>query len=170
MCAEHALPLRWETMPYEEFLVARRSRMADIVRVAYRKLGGDADAPAAPPPWFLPGADAVWREIAAVERSLRSLVREAYASRFADAAAVRIEQAIPESAREPLVRALRSRPSGAEPLSIVDYLYLGQLPPLLFAAEVRQLVQERLGAARDFKHRLDSAMAVIMPVRNEIAH
>jgi hypothetical protein len=144
--------------------------MADIIRVAYRKLGGDAETPAATPPWFLPGAEVVWRDIVAVERALRGLVRDVYSSRFAEAAAARIEQALPDSAREPLARALRSRPAGAEPLSIVDYLYLGQLPPLLFSGDVWQLAQERLGSARDLKQRLQVAIGVITPVRNEIAH
>jgi hypothetical protein len=36
MCAEHALPLGWESMGYEEFLRERRRRMADIIRVAFR--------------------------------------------------------------------------------------------------------------------------------------
>jgi hypothetical protein len=41
MCAEHALPPRWELMEYDEFLRERRRRMADIIRVAFRRLGGD---------------------------------------------------------------------------------------------------------------------------------
>jgi hypothetical protein len=39
MCAEHALPLGWESMEYVEFLRERRRRMADIIRVAFRQLG-----------------------------------------------------------------------------------------------------------------------------------
>ena len=87
MCAEHALPLGWERMDYDEFLRQRRSRMADLTRVAFRQLGGEADAPPLAPPWFLPGAEAVWRRIAETERALRALVREAYATKFGDAAA-----------------------------------------------------------------------------------
>jgi hypothetical protein len=45
MCAEHALPLGWESMEYTEFLRERRRRMADIIRVAFRQLGGEPDAP-----------------------------------------------------------------------------------------------------------------------------
>jgi hypothetical protein len=41
LCAEHALPLAWESMEYEEFLRERRRRMADIIRVAFRQLGGE---------------------------------------------------------------------------------------------------------------------------------
>jgi hypothetical protein len=67
MCAEHALPPRWEEMPYAEFLEARRRRMAEIIRVAYRKLGGDEEAETVAPPWFLPGAELVWTRIAETE-------------------------------------------------------------------------------------------------------
>jgi hypothetical protein len=44
MCAEHALPLSWESMEYEDFLRERRRRMADIIRVAFRQLGGIASS------------------------------------------------------------------------------------------------------------------------------
>jgi len=40
LCPEHALPLGWQSMEYEEFLRERRRRMADIIRVAFRQLGG----------------------------------------------------------------------------------------------------------------------------------
>ena len=144
MCAEHALPLGWESMEYEEFLRERRRRMADIIRVAFRQFGGEPDAPPLTPPWFLPGAEAVWQRIVETERALRGVVREVYAARFGEAAARRIEEALPERERESLARALRARPAGSEPLSIVDYLYLGQLPPLLFAADVWQEARHRL--------------------------
>jgi hypothetical protein len=90
MCAEHALPLGWETMEYAEFLRQRRRRMADIIRVAFRQLGGEPDAPPLTPPWFLPGSEAVWQRIAETERALRNLVREVYAKRFSETAARRI--------------------------------------------------------------------------------
>ena len=170
MCAEHALPLGWESMEYEEFLRERRRRMADIIRVAFRQLGGEPDAPPLTPPWFLPGAEAVWQRIVETERALRGVVREVYAARFGEAAARRIEEALPERERETLARALRARPAGSEPLSIVDYLYLGQIPPLLFAADAWQDARHRLGGAPDAKQRLQSAVGQIAPVRNEIAH
>ena len=170
MCAEHALPLGWESMEYEEFLRERRRRMADIIRVAFRQLGGEPDAPPLTPPWFLPGAEAVWQRIVETERALRGVVREVYAARFGEAAARRIEEALPEREREILARALRARPAGSEPLSIVDYLYLGQIPPLLFATDVWQDARRRLGGAPDAKQRLQSAVGQIAPVRNEIAH
>jgi hypothetical protein len=170
LCAEHALPLGWESMEYEEFLRERRRRMADIIRVAFRQLGGEPDAPPLTPPWFLPGAEAVWQRIVETERALRGVVREVYAARFGEAAARRIEEALPERERESLARALRARPAGSEPLSIVDYLYLGQLPPLLFAADAWQDACHRLGGAPDGKQQLQSAVGQIAPVRNEIAH
>ena len=170
LCAEHALPLGWESMEYTEFLRERRRRMADIIRVAFRQLGGEPDAPPLTPPWFLPGAEAVWQRIVETERALRGVVREVYAARFGEAAAQRIEEALPERERETLARALRARPAGSEPLSIVDYLYLGQLPPLLFAMDVWQDARHRFGGAPDAKQRLQSAVGQIAPVRNEIAH
>jgi len=170
LCAEHALPLGWESMEYEEFLRERRRRMADIIRVAFRQLGGEPDAPPLTPPWFLPGAEAVWQRIVETERALRGVVREVYAARFGEAAARRIEDALPERERESLARALRARPVGAEALGIVDYLYLGQLPPLLFTADVWQDARGRFSGPQDAKQRLQAAVSQIAPVRNEIAH
>lgn len=45
----HALPHLWWEMPYEEFLVARRLRMAQVVRDAWNKLVGDTKAEAVAP-------------------------------------------------------------------------------------------------------------------------
>ncbi len=90
MCAEHALPLGWERMDYDEFIRHRRTRMAELIHVAYRQLGGEADASPLTPPWFLPGAEEVWQRIAETERALRALVREVYASTFGDTAAATI--------------------------------------------------------------------------------
>jgi len=170
MCAEHALPINWESMAFDDFLVARRGRMADIIRTAFRKLGGEADAPSLTPPWFLPGAEEVWRNIAETERALRGVVRDVYLARFPQAAATKIEEALPEQAREALGRALRGRPAGADPLSVVDYLYLGQLSPLLFPNDIWQEARPRLGGAADVKKQLLAAIDNIAPVRNEIAH
>jgi hypothetical protein len=170
LCAEHALPLGWESMEYTEFLRERRRRMADIIRVAFRQLGGEPDAPPLTPPWFLPGAEAVWQRIVETERALRGVVREVYAARFGEAAALRIENALPERERETLARALRARPPGSEPLSVVDYLYLGQLPPLLFTTDMWQAARRHFGGGPDGKQRLQSAVGQIASVRNEIAH
>ena len=170
MCAEHALPLRWESMEYAEFLRERRRRMADIIRVAFRQLGGEADAAPLTPPWFLPGTEAVWRHIAEAERALRAVVREVYAKRFGDRAALKIEASLPEPERESFARALRARPAGTDALTIVDYLYLAQLLPLLFAQDVWQDAKPYFGEAPDAKQKLQTAIAHIAPVRNEIAH
>jgi hypothetical protein len=170
MCAEHALPLGWESMEYTEFLRERRRRMADIIRVAFRQLGGERDALPLTPPWFLPGAETVWQRITETERVLRGVVRAVYVERFGNEAAARIESALSERERETLARSLRARPEGSEPLSIVDYLYLAQLPPLLFAADTQQAARQRFGGASDVKQRLISAIDRIAPVRNEIAH
>jgi len=170
MCAEHALPMGWEAMEYEGFLAERRRRMAEIIRVAFRKLGGEADAQPVSPPWFLAGAEVVWQRIAETERALRGVVREVYAVTFGDQAAQKIETTLPEREREVLSRALRARPTGAEPLSIVDYLYLGQLPPLLFASDAWPRASQRLGGASEVRQRLQTAIGQIAPVRNEIAH
>jgi hypothetical protein len=157
-------------MDYETFLIERRRRMAEIIRAAFRKLGGEADAQPVNPPWFLPGAEVVWQRIAEAERALRGLVREIYAATFSDGAAQAIERALPERDREALDKALRARPAGADPLSIVDYLYLGQLPALLFASNVWARASQRLEGGSDVKQRLQTAIGQIAPVRNEIAH
>ena len=112
----------------------------------------------------------MWRNIAETERALRGVVRDAYVARFGNAAAKKIEEGVPETAREALARALRSRPAGAEPLSIVDYLYLGQLPPLLFPGDIWEKARQLLGGSPEAKKRLQDAIGHISPVRNEIAH
>jgi hypothetical protein len=170
VCAEHALPPGWEAMEYEQFLRERRRRMADIVRIAFRQLGGEAEEPPLTPPWFLPGAEAVWQRIVETERALRSAVRGVYVARFGEMAAKRIEEALPENEREALGRALRARPAGAETMSVVDYLYLGQLPFLLFTADVQQEARSRFSGAQNAKQRLQAAVSQIAPIRNEIAH
>ena len=170
MCAEHAFPLGWERMNYDEFLRQRRSRMAELIRVAFRQLGGEADAPPIAPPWFLPGTEPVWQRIGETERALRALVRDVYSAKFGDAAASTIQSKLPEREQETLARALRSRPPGSDPLTVVDYLYLGQLPTLLFANEIWEYVRGQLRSAPDAKQRLQTAVSQIAPVRNEIAH
>lgn len=170
MCAEHALPPKWDAMSYGEFLQERRTRMAEIIRIGYRQLGGEAGTSPLTPPWFLPGAEMVWKGIAEIELGLRDVVRKVFVARFGDQAASAIEGRLPEREREALSRALRSRPLGAEPLSIVDYLYLGQIPPLLLASDVWQEARSYFGGAADAKQRLQAAISTLMPVRNEIAH
>jgi hypothetical protein len=170
MCAEHALPLGWESMEYDVFLSERRHRMADIIRVAFRTLGAEADAPPLTPPWFLPGAQEVWSRIAEAERALRSVVRDVYVAKFGDAAANNIEAALSEPERDILARALRARPPGADPLTVIDYLYLSQLLPLLFKGGVWDEARRHLDAADGTKQRLQIALNQIAPVRNEIAH
>jgi hypothetical protein len=170
MCAEHALPMGWEKMDFRDFLSERRRRMADIIRVAFRQLGGEPDASLLTPPWFTPGAEEVWNSISEVERALRRVVRNVYLKTFSGMAAQNIELSLPESEREALARALRARPLGLEPLSIVDYLYLGQIPQLLFSERTQQFAREVLGGMPDVKQKLSTAIGQIAPVRNEIAH
>ncbi len=85
-------------------------------------------------------------------------------------AARKVEEALRERERETLARALRARPAGSDPLTIVDYLYLGQIPPLLFTTDMWQDARNRFGGAPGGKQRLQSAVGQIAPVRNEIAH
>jgi hypothetical protein len=94
-----------------------------------------------------------------------------FALRFGDGAAAKIEEGLQEFEREALKRATRTRPPGADPLSVVDYLYLGQLPRLLFADAVWQEVKSKFAHVNDLKRKLQSAAVErIAPVRNEIAH
>lgn len=122
--------------------------MADIIRVAFRQLGGESDAPPVTPPWFLPGVEAVWQRIAETERALRGVVRDVYGARFGGSAASRIEAAVPEGERQTLSRNLARRLAGADPLSIVGYLYLGQLPTILFASDAQQEARTRFSGAQ----------------------
>src|SRR6185295_18510835 len=100
----------WESMSYEEFLPARRPRMAEIVRIAFRKLGGESAASPLLPPWFLPGAEVVWQRIGDVELKLRAIVRDVYQERFGNTAATAIEGALDARERDVLGRAIRNRP------------------------------------------------------------
>src|SRR5690606_10932429 len=84
--------------------------------------------------------------------------------------AQRLEAMLQPQERDVLARALRSRPTGADPLSIIDYLYLGQLPTLLFAQDVWQESARHFAPVQDLKHRLKSTLDQVIPVRNEIAH
>jgi hypothetical protein len=170
MCSEHALPVGWEMMKYEEFLYERRRRMADIAHVAFRQLGGDADEGPLTPPWFLPGSEEVWKRIATTEVALRRLVRDVYASRFGDKAAEKITDTLSDSDRDALRRATRNNPSGLSTVGVIDYLYLGALPPLLFAPNVWDDVRTKIGATKEVKGKLELAIQQIAKVRNEIAH
>jgi hypothetical protein len=75
-----------------------------------------------------------------------------------------------QSDRQTFARNLARRPAGSELLSVVDYLYLGQLTPILFAPDVQQEARSRFSGAQDPKQRLLAAVGQIAPVRNEIAH
>lgn len=176
MCAEHALPPGWESMDYNTFLAERRVRMAELIHVAFRKLGGESEAVPLPPPWFFPGADAVWRRIAETELRLRQIVREVYTAMFGEQAAEKIGEraenivsALNEQEPDTLTRALRGRPPGADPLSVVDYFYLAQLPAVLLDPHTKEEANRRLGGGKAAK-KLATAIEQIVPVRNEIAH
>lgn len=167
-CAEHALPVGWEKLEYGAFLGDRRRRMAELIRVAYGKLGGESGSDGTPPPWFFPDAQVVWVRIAETELALRQVVREIFVELFEDQAAAQIEATMQGSDAASVQRALRSRPVNAGPLSIVDYLYLGQLSQLLFSKQAWPKAQQRLGGAE--KRKLAEAIEQITPVRNAIAH
>jgi hypothetical protein len=169
MCAEHALPIGWERLEYDEFLHERRKRMAEIAHSAFRQLGGASNESVAPP-WFLPGTEEVWKRITETEVALRQLVRESYTKLYGGNAAAKIEATLGGRERTSLYQALRSRPAGADPLSNVDYLYLQALPALLFSPEMWQEIRQRTGADKDAKGRLNTLIQQIVKVRNEIAH
>jgi hypothetical protein len=118
----------------------------------------------------MPGTEEVWKEIAEAELGLRQAVRRVYSERFGGEAASRIEECLSERERESLARALRSRPSGADPLTITDYLYIGQLLPLLTHGKVSEVSGRLFSWNRETKGKLNDAVAAIAPVRNEIAH
>jgi hypothetical protein len=94
------------------------------------------------------------------------MVREVYVARFGDSAAAKIEAAVPEGERQTLARNLARRPAGSEPLSVVDYLYLAQLAPILFTPDVQQEARSRFSGAQDPKQRLLAAVSQIVPGRS----
>ena len=162
MCAEHALPFGWERMDYEEFI--RR------VGLGWQNLSASHS-----------GSSAVKQMPRRLHRrgscptqkrsgSASPIQSAVYASTFGATAAATLQAKLPERDRESLMRALRARPPGSDPLTVVDYLYLGQLPPLLFANDVWQEVRSKLRDEADAKQRLQGAVGQIAPVRNEIAH
>ena len=106
----------------------------------------------------------------ATERALRGAVREVYGTKYGDKAAQRIVATLSDTGRAALERALGGRPAGADPLSVVDYLYLAQLPVLLLANDVWTVARDRYGIRDEAKARLRSAVDEIAPVRNAIAH
>lgn len=106
----------------------------------------------------------------AYQVSLRKAVRRVYAERFGSEAAARIEGNLPERERESLTRALRSRPAGSDPLSVTDYLYLGQLLPLLTHGSVSDVLGRVFVWSKETKGNLNTAVSAIAPVRNDIAH
>ena len=93
-----------------------------------------------------------------------------YVARFGESAATKLEEALSEAERETLGRGLRARPAGADTLSIVDYLYIKQLPTLLFRSDVQEEARRRFRLSSDTKRRLLAAVDQLVPVRNEIAH
>lgn len=169
-CAEHALPLGWEAMNYEEFLGERRRRMAELIRAAYRSLGGEAETAPMSPPWFLSGAEHVWKRLGEAERALRGLVRETYEAVYGSDAGHRIRAALPTGAQSALDRALRGRTGSSEVAAVLDHLYLAQLPALLFANDAWSETRRRLGGRDDVRRKLQESVDAIAPVRNEIAH
>jgi hypothetical protein len=53
---------------------------------------------------------------------------------------------------------------------VIDYLYLGQLPALVFASDVWADAKKHLSVGADGKQSLQTAVQQIASVRNEIAH
>jgi hypothetical protein len=163
LCADHALPPGWESMECADFLSDRRPRIADTVRVTYRKLGGQAEAEALAPPRSLPASAAVWQRIAETEQALRAVIPAVYVASFKEDAARRIEQALPEQERASSVRALRARPVTPEPLTVIDYSYLAQLPSLLFTNAVWESAHDQLGGSSAMKQGLRAAIGPADP-------
>src|SRR5262249_30251213 len=69
----HALPDGWETMPYNEFLEARRQLIADVIRRGFEMLSAGSNG-ADETVGGTPEEEDVWREIEATELALRDLL------------------------------------------------------------------------------------------------
>jgi hypothetical protein len=93
-----------------------------------------------------------------------------YTNHFGHEAGNAIVAALDGRERESLERASRNLPTGADRLGLVDYLYIGQLPGLLFRPDVWPEARVRFRDDQDIKRKLQQAIEHIVPVRNEIAH
>jgi hypothetical protein len=173
MCQLHALPERWEELPYEEFLQQRRALMAQIIRRGFEALGADEGAE---------GQDTisagtaeerpVWRMIENAERRLRQVVREKYAEKWGSGAEAMVRQVLggeavasSERMRE-RYRTQYARSRDVEAKDLLEFCYLGQLVALMTANQSWELFRRPF---RD-KRELEDLIRYLTPVRNDVAH
>lgn len=124
---------------------------------------------------FLDGSEtenAVWKDISALERELRSMIRKKYTGIWlhsADSTIARLlgneSMATVARDREKYLKQYKysAAPHGEE---ILDSLYLGQLSQLIKAGDAWALFKD---AFRDKRH-LEDLISAIIPVRNDAAH
>lgn len=168
----HALPPGWELMEYDEFLSRRRELMAELIRRGFESLGGLPASTQEIPQDGSAEEQAVWRDISALERELRAVIRGKYSERWGDSADARIHNLLGTDGIETVNRnrakylkqyKFSDALHGDE---ILDFLYLGQLRQLMTAGDAWALFTP---AFRD-KRQLEDLTGAIIPVRNDAAH
>lgn len=169
MNALHALPPRWELMGYDEFLVVRRSLMAQVIRQCFAALSSPGDG-AVTLGEGTPDEQKVWALIPKVELRLREVVSQAYRGRWENNAEVRIRAVLGDKSWD-LIERNREKDAkkiGAtlQQTSALDYLYLRQLVDLLVANDV----WETFKPAFKEKQRPVALVDSITAVRNDLAH
>ena len=174
MCALHALPLGWEALLYDQFLIQRRRLMAKIIRRGFEALSGK-DVPAIDLKRSA-GIDEreTWALVDQVEVELRKLVRLKYAAKWGAGAEARLrkvfsenEQADFELRRKKHLDAYPLSPGQIVPGDFLDYLYLGDVARLVTASETWDQFSPLFDKRKDL---LQGKLQQILPVRNDRAH
>ncbi len=169
MSALHALPAGWEAMEYDDFLAARRTLMARVIRQGFAALSSPGDG-AVTLAEGTPDEQKVWALIPKAELRLREIVSKAYLGKWEDTAEARMRTVLGDKSWETVERNRQkdARKIGAalNQASALDYVYLRQLVDLLVANDV----SETFKSAFKEKQRLVGLVDSITPVRNDLAH
>lgn len=169
MARLHALPERWESLEYDEFLKQRRVLMAAMIRRAYEKLSdveSDVDA-------HDPTAEerTAWELIKDVETRLRRLVSTRYRTRWEGRAEAQIRKTLGEETWKTVEKNRQKHVAQygqvpADESGVLQYTYLGQLAQLMVGNEAWDLFKPMFRDRRE----LEDIMRRITGVRNDAAH
>lgn len=171
MCYLHALPPDWEKMPYDAFLKARRSLIAEIIRRGFESIAGEVEGAAAQ----LQGSAEerkAWELIETVELRLRSVVRARFEAKWKGDADAKLKKALGDDAWSKIEQNLAKGQYRLSPATdggraeILDFCYLGQLTNLMMWGEAWDLFRVPFKDKRE----LQDLAGDIIPVRNDRAH
>ena len=175
MCAMHALPLGWETMPYDGFLRERRKLMARIIRRGFEALtsSDSSDSSEADGRRFAAADEKrAWSLIEELELELRKVLRTVYDTKWGGGADARIQKILsPDEVAA--IDSHKAKHAAAYPLSrserdadLLDYFYLGQLVKIVQSNDVWPEFKDIF---KD-KGQLQQTIGAIAKVRNDRAH